>query len=59
MFDLAHVVGLQHSANGDESNKAQRNVDVEDAAPGQALDKEAAHQGSDHAGNPEYRSEIS
>ena len=56
---LAHAHGqLQHPVGHDERDDAQRQVDVEDVAPAQAVDGEPARERADHARDAEHGAEV-
>ena len=49
---------MQHSGDDEQGDDAERNVDVEDPAPGQVLGEEAAEQGPGHVGDAEDDAEV-
>ena len=53
---LVHA-GVEDRADHPERDRADRQVDVEDPAPGEVVDEEAADQRPDHARNAEDRAE--
>src|SRR5438309_1108043 len=56
-LEVVHLARAEDGADDDERERADRQVDVEDPAPGEVVDEEAAEQRPDHRRHAEHGAE--